>query len=75
MATDMGFLRLSSKGSVGARAQLTSFQDSKYLKASVNPGDAGKSLHSICLVRVAPENGLSCPFGGETRAAFPGRSC
>jgi hypothetical protein len=53
----VGFLRSRSKGSVGARAQLTSFQDSKFFKASVNPGDAGKSLHSICLLRVAPENG------------------
>lgn len=53
----MGFLRSSSKGPVGARAQLLSFEDSKYLKVSVNPGGAGKSLHSICLLRVAPENG------------------
>jgi hypothetical protein len=53
----VGFLRSSSKGAVGARAQLTTFHDSKLLTASVNPGGSGKSLHTVFVMRVAPENG------------------
>jgi hypothetical protein len=53
----MGFLRPGRKGSVGARAQLTTFRDSKLLNVSVNPGGSGKSLHSVFTMRVTPEDG------------------
>jgi Short C-terminal domain len=53
----MGFLRSTPKRAVGARAQLTTFHDSKLLTGSVNPGGSGKSLHSVFVMRVTPENG------------------
>jgi hypothetical protein len=46
-----------SKGTVSARAQLTTFHDSKLLAGSVNPGGSNKSLHSTFVMRVTPEDG------------------
>jgi Short C-terminal domain len=53
----VGFLGGKSKGTVSARAQLTTFHDSKLLAGSVNPGGSNKSLHSTFVMRVTPEDG------------------
>jgi Short C-terminal domain len=53
----VGFLGGKSKGTVSARAQLTTFHDSKLLAGSVNPGGSNKSLHSTFVMRVTPEGG------------------
>jgi hypothetical protein len=52
----VGFLRGKSKGTLSARAQLTTFRDSKLLAGSVNPGGSNKSLHSMFVMRVTPED-------------------
>jgi hypothetical protein len=52
----VGFLRGKSKAALSARAQLTTFHDSKLLAGSVSPGGSNTSVHSTFVMRVTPED-------------------